>query len=151
MTANSKQCTETQQLLFERGNSKVLSEGPPGRSEGLGLVWSKVARWLPTPLNPVIQGFGRLSKQIVCKGQEVRKLVSGLIQGANMGGIGKPHVFEVFNHGIHSPQSCYGITSQLNCHSVSVEVSLELHQGGLANFAGQRKAEAHPPLPWNQT
>ena len=138
-------------FFFKRGNSKVLYEGPPGRSEGLGLVWYKVARWLPTPLNPVIQGFGRSSNQMVCKGQEVRKLVSGLIQGANMGGIGKPHVFEVFNHGIHSPQSCYGITSPLNCHSVSVEVSLELHQGGLANFAGQRKAEAHPPLPWNQT
>ena len=30
----------------------------------------------------------------------------GLDSGANMGGIGKPHVFEVFDHGIHSNQSC---------------------------------------------
>ena len=90
------------------GDSKVLSEGPPGRSEGLGFVWYMVARWQPTPLvlNPIVQGFGRLSNQMVCKGQKVRKLLAGLIQGANMGGIGKPHVFEVLDHGVHSNQGC---------------------------------------------
>ena len=29
-----------------------------------------------------------------------------LVESNNMGGIGKPHVFEVLDHGVHSNQAC---------------------------------------------